>query len=101
MSKTNDTSKLGPATQVRELRDDELENVSGGAIYLKYGDLIVARGELDAVRDDLYVLACAVDDVRRDLAAKGRRTDRELRDALDWLLEAATPLRDREIGTPA
>ena len=30
MSKSNDTSKLGPATQVRELRDDELENVSGG-----------------------------------------------------------------------
>jgi hypothetical protein len=31
MSKTNGT-KLGPATQVRELRADELENVSGGAI---------------------------------------------------------------------
>ena len=30
MSKSNDSSKLGPATQVRELRDDELENVSGG-----------------------------------------------------------------------
>jgi hypothetical protein len=32
MSKSNDSSKLGPATQVRELRDDELENVSGGQI---------------------------------------------------------------------
>ena len=31
MSKGNDSSKLGPATQVRELRDDELENVSGGS----------------------------------------------------------------------
>jgi hypothetical protein len=30
MSKGNDSSKLGRATQVRELRDDELENVSGG-----------------------------------------------------------------------
>jgi hypothetical protein len=30
MSKNNDTSKLGPAMQVRELRDDELEKVSGG-----------------------------------------------------------------------
>ena len=30
MSKTNDTSKLGRAPQVRELRDDELEKVSGG-----------------------------------------------------------------------
>ena len=32
MSKTNDTSTLGRTPQVRELRDDELENVSGGAI---------------------------------------------------------------------
>ena len=31
MSKGNDSSKLGLATQVRELRDDELENVSGGS----------------------------------------------------------------------
>ena len=30
MSKTNDSSKLGRATQVRELRDDELQKVSGG-----------------------------------------------------------------------
>ena len=30
MNKTNETSKLGPAPQARELRDDELENVSGG-----------------------------------------------------------------------
>ena len=30
MSKTNDTSKLGRAPQVRELRDDELNAVSGG-----------------------------------------------------------------------
>jgi len=30
MSKTNDTSKLGRASQVRELRDDELNAVSGG-----------------------------------------------------------------------
>jgi bacteriocin-like protein len=32
MSKTNDTSTPGPATQVRELRDDELQQVSGGSI---------------------------------------------------------------------
>jgi hypothetical protein len=31
MSKTYDDSKLGRAPQVRELRDDELENVSGGS----------------------------------------------------------------------
>ena len=31
MSKTNDASKLDRAPPVRELRDDELENVSGGS----------------------------------------------------------------------
>ena len=30
MSKTNDTSKLDRAPQVGELRDDELQEVSGG-----------------------------------------------------------------------
>jgi lactobin A/cerein 7B family class IIb bacteriocin len=30
MSKTNNNSKLGRAPQVRELRDDELQEVSGG-----------------------------------------------------------------------
>ena len=30
MRKSNVTLKLGPATQVRELRDDELGEVSGG-----------------------------------------------------------------------
>lgn len=63
-------------------------------------DLVVARAELDALRDDLYVLACAMDDVRRDLDAPGKRTERELRESLDWLLQAAAPLHDREIATP-
>jgi bacteriocin-like protein len=31
MSKSNDSSKLGRAPQVQELRDDELQEVSGGA----------------------------------------------------------------------
>jgi len=63
-------------------------------------DLVIARAELDALRDDLYVLACAVDDVRRDLSAAGKRTERELRESLEWLLDAAAPLHDREIATP-
>ena len=33
MNKGNDSSKLGRATQVRELRDDELQKVSSGYIY--------------------------------------------------------------------
>src|SRR3954453_5778087 len=67
-------------------------------LELSETDLVVARGELDALRDDLYVLACAVDDVHKDLEAPGKRTERELREAIDWLLDAAAPLRDREIA---
>ena len=55
-------------------------------------ELIVARHALDALRDELYVLACAVEDVERDLAATARPTTRDLQDALTWLLDAARPL---------
>ena len=55
-------------------------------------ELIVARHALDALRDELYVLACAVEDVERDLAATARPTARDLQDALTWLLDAARPL---------
>ena len=51
MSKSNDSSKFGSATQVRELRDDELENVSGGAGYTfstVYVDSIVVTKPTDA-----------------------------------------------------
>lgn len=64
-------------------------------------ELIIDRGELDALRDDLYVLACAVEDVERDLAAgRTKPTAADLREHLDWLLDAARPLRDREIAAP-
>ena len=59
---------------------------------------MIARSELDALHDELYVLACAVDDVERDLAGSPKPTARELADALGWLLQAARPLRNREIG---
>ena len=52
--------------------------------------LIVARGELDRLRDELYVLACAVEDVERDLAGEPEADD--YRDAVRWLLDAARPL---------
>lgn len=60
-------------------------------------ELVIARSQLDALHDELYVLACAVDDVERDLGASRTPTARELRESLDWLLEAARPLRDREL----
>ncbi|HEY3485416.1 MAG TPA: hypothetical protein VGK49_08520 [Ilumatobacteraceae bacterium] len=71
-------------------------------LELSDGELVIARGELDALHDDLYVLACAVDDAQRDLAAAGPRASaRELREIVEWLLAAARPLRDREISAPA
>ena len=67
-------------------------------LELSDGELVIARGELDALHDDLYVLACAVDDTEHDLAAAdGTPNPAELRRILDWLLAAARPLRDREL----
>ena len=55
---------------------------------------MIARSELDALHDDLYVLACAVDDAERDLTAGRSETDdqRTPRGIIDWLLDAAKPL---------
>ena len=53
-------------------------------------ELVLARSELDALRDRLYVLECAIGDVERDLAAGLEPS--ELREALTWLLDAARPL---------
>jgi len=49
---------------------------------------VVARTELEGVRDRLYVLRCAVEDVERDLAECADDPD-DLRRALEWLLDAA------------
>jgi hypothetical protein len=74
---------------VSRQRADELQ--------LSDGELVMLRDELDELHDALYVLACAVDDTDRDLAAPGQRTVRELAETLQWLLDAARPLRDREL----
>lgn len=70
-------------------------------LELSEGELVIARSELEALHDDLYVLACAVDDAERDLASAGAgATAVELRDIVDWVLAAAKPLRDRELSAP-
>jgi hypothetical protein len=51
----------------------------------------MARSELDALRDALYVVEAAVEDVDRDLAETGDDPD-EVRRSLDWLLTAVRPL---------
>jgi hypothetical protein len=66
-------------------------------LELREGELLVTTAELDELHDQLYVLACAVNDVEQDLRAAGPTANaRALRETLDWLLEAARPLRDRE-----
>jgi hypothetical protein len=68
-------------------------------LELSDGELVIARAELDTLHDQLYVLACAVDDADRDVADGGvRMSAAELRSVLEWVLAAARPLRDREIG---
>lgn len=52
---------------------------------------MIARSELEALRDALYVLEAAVEDVERDIAATPE-DPQELRRSLDWLLDAARPL---------
>ena len=70
-------------------------------LQLSENELVMAKGELDALHDELYVLACAVDDADRDLAAAGAKpTAAELQAVLAWVLEAARPLRDRELTAP-
>ena len=67
-------------------------------LQLNENELIVAKAELDQLHDELYVLACAVEDVERDLAAVGQKPPAaELAEMLAWLLQAARPIRDREL----
>ncbi|HUF98634.1 MAG TPA: hypothetical protein VMM60_10940 [Ilumatobacter sp.] len=71
-------------------------------LELSEHELIITRTELDSLHDDLYVLACAVEDTERDLAAfDAPPTATELQNLLDWLLDSARPLRNREISAPS
>jgi hypothetical protein len=54
-------------------------------------ELVMARSELDKLRDALYVLEAAVEDVDRDLE-EAAGDPAEIQRALDWLLAAARPL---------
>jgi hypothetical protein len=61
-------------------------------LKLSEDQLVLTRSELNDLHDALYVLACAVQDVRRDLEANGKPTARELGDMLRWILDCADPL---------
>ncbi len=47
----------------------------------------------------MYVVACAVNDVERATSPSSARkpTPAQLREILDWLLDAARPIRNREL----
>ena len=69
-------------------------------LQLNENELIITKAELDRLHDELFVLACAVDDVDRDLVSAGKAPGaREVKEMLTWLLEAARPIRDRELQT--
>jgi len=58
---------------------------------LSESELVIAREELEQLRDAIFVLEAAVEDVDRDVADAGDDPG-EVRRALDWLLEAARAL---------
>lgn len=60
---------------------------------LSESELIITRSALESLRDRIYVLEAAVEDVERDLETA--ETDQDLRDALAWLLAAARPVLPR------
>lgn len=55
-------------------------------------ELVITRAELDRLRDALYVVEAAVEDVTRDLAEPGGDDPAEVRRSLEWLLDAVRPL---------
>jgi hypothetical protein len=67
-------------------------------LALSDGELVMARAELDALHDQLYVLERAVADTQRDLGHD--LSAAEALDALRWLLDAAAPLAARRLGSP-
>lgn len=60
---------------------------------LAESELVITRHELEGLRDKLYVLECAVEDARRDVAEGG-----EAAEALVWVIESAEPLFTTTLG---
>ena len=66
-------------------------------LALSEDELVIARRELDALRDQVYVLRCAIADVEADLDPSVDPTTRDLKAALKWLLQAAKPLAEDQL----
>lgn len=60
-------------------------------LALSENELVMTRDELDALKDQIYVLHCALRDVQTDLALP-RQTKETLLEMLGWLMQAAEPI---------
>jgi hypothetical protein len=67
-------------------------------VGLNESELIVARSTLESLRDRIYVLEAAIEDVDRDLAAA--EGEQDVREALTWLLDAARPVVQHGLSDP-
>ncbi|MEY4183660.1 MAG: hypothetical protein RIS07_63, partial [Actinomycetota bacterium] len=61
-------------------------------LQLSEDELVIQRAELDRLRDQIFVLKCAIDDIEGDLDPQGDPTTRDFKAALRWILDAARPL---------
>ncbi len=61
-------------------------------LALSEDELVITRSERDKLRDQIFVLRCAVQDVEQDLDPAIDPTTRDYKAALSWLLDAARPL---------
>ena len=66
-------------------------------LALSEDELVIARKELDALPDQVYVLRCAIADVEADLDPSVDPTTRDFKAALKWLLQAAKPMAQDQL----
>jgi hypothetical protein len=65
-------------------------------LELSENELVMTREELDSLKDQIYVLHCALADARNDLA-KPRHTKDSIREILDWVMDAAEPVANASL----
>jgi hypothetical protein len=78
----------------RSCRQRDFESRQKAAEHgLDEAQLIVARSSLNDLRDTIYVLQCALEDVQKDFPSGFAGADAgELREALRWVVDAAQPV---------
>lgn len=65
-------------------------------LELSENELVMTREELDSLKDQIYVLHCALADARNDLS-KPRHTKETIREILDWVMDAAEPVANASL----